>query len=101
MLLPTEEKKQAEFSVTAAQTAERTASYCERNPTTCQAGRELWATFVRKAEYGLELGAGLVREQVLRAMLEPRPQAPAGPQPASGQAKPAAAGQTTILAATP
>jgi hypothetical protein len=76
MLLPLDEKKQTDFAATASHTAQETASYCERNPATCQAGRELWSTFVRKAEYGMELGARLAREQFLRAMTESREQAP-------------------------
>ncbi len=72
MLLPVEEKKQTEFTQTVAASAERTASYCERNPTTCDASRELWSTFVRKAEYATELGARLLREQLVRSITEPR-----------------------------
>ena len=68
MLLPAEEKKQAAFSTTVARTAEQTASFCDRNPSTCATGRDAWALFQRKAEYGMELGARLLREQLVRGL---------------------------------
>ena len=81
MFLPVEEKKQIEFTQTLAATPEQSATYCERNPSTCQAGRELWSTFVRKAEYATELGARLLREQLVRAMTEPHEPGRAVQQP--------------------
>ncbi len=72
MLLPVEEKKQAQLASTASLTAERTASFCERNPSTCATGNDLWALFLRKAEFGVELGAKLLREQLLRGTAEPQ-----------------------------
>jgi hypothetical protein len=66
MLLPVDEKKQAAFSATATKAAAETATFCERNVHTCGAGRELWSLFLYKAEYGMELGARLVRDQFLR-----------------------------------
>lgn len=73
MLLPVEEKNQAKLASTASHTAERTTSFCERNPSTCAAGRDLWAVFLRKAEFGLELSARLMREHLLRATDDQRP----------------------------
>ena len=72
MMLPVEENKQAQLVSTASLTAERTATFCERNPTTCAAGQEMWALFLRKAEFGMELASKLAREQFLRAMAEPQ-----------------------------
>jgi hypothetical protein len=84
MLLPAEEKSQTQLASTASRTAERAATYCERNPSTCATGRDVWALFVRKAEYGLELGAGLLREHLLRGAADEAPQQPAAmPTPAS------------------
>ena len=74
MLLPTEKKDQAEFSTTAARTAEQTATFCDRNPSTCASGRDIWGLFLRKAEYGVELGARLLRQQLLGGPAnEPQP----------------------------
>ena len=66
MLLPTDEKRQSEVSGVAGATVERTFTFCDRNPSTCAAGREMWSTFVRKAEFGMELASKLVREQLTR-----------------------------------
>ena len=82
MLLPVDERKQVELAGTVSSAAEQTAGFCDRNPSTCGAGRELWALFVRKAEYAMELGAKLLREQLARSLAEPqRPQ----PMPAAIQ----------------
>ena len=80
MLLPAEEKKQAEFATTATRTAEQTAAFCDRNPSTCATGRDAWALFLRKAEYGMELGARLLREQLVRGLSgDNTPASPAQP----------------------
>ncbi len=65
MLLPVDEKKQAQFSATASRAAAETATFCQRNVDTCATGRELWGLFVQKAEYGVELGARLIRAQLM------------------------------------
>ena len=68
MLLPVEDRKQVELTQTARRAAEETATFCQRNPSTCAAGSEIWALFLRKAEFGLELGARLLREQLTGAL---------------------------------
>lgn len=65
MLLPTDERKPAEPATMAIRGPVETATFCERNPSTCATGRDTWALFLRKAEYGMELGARLLREQLL------------------------------------
>lgn len=95
MLLPVEEKKQVQLAASASHTAERTATFCERNPSTCANGRDLWALFLQKAEFGLELGSRLLREYLLRSATESRPEQPVGNQPSTvaaplAQASPAA-----------
>lgn len=84
MLLPVDEKRQAAFSVTATKAASEAATFCERNVHTCGAGRELWSLFLHKAEYGMELGARIIRDHVLRAGSSdqaslPRPSTPSSP----------------------
>jgi hypothetical protein len=96
MLLPVEEKNQAQLASTASHTAERTASFCERNPSTCATGRDLWAVFLRKAEFGMELGARLLREHLLRASEEQKP-APTAPS----ERKAAAAALAPVTSVTP
>lgn len=81
MFLPVEERKQSQLANTASLTAQQTASFCERNPSTCATGSELWTLFLRKAEFGVELGAKLVREQLLSGAAPLRSGAPAASAP--------------------
>lgn len=71
MLLPTDEKRQEQVAGVAGATVERTVTFCDRNPSTCAAGREMWSTFLRKAEFGMELASRLVRDQMARGGTTP------------------------------
>jgi hypothetical protein len=62
MLLPTDEAQQAKVAGTAGAAVERAATYCERNPATCAAGSELWATFLKKAEFGAKLAGNMLQD---------------------------------------
>ena len=62
LLMPTEERPQARLSGTAAAAVEHAATFCERNPSTCAAGAELWAMYLRKAEFALQLATRLVSD---------------------------------------
>lgn len=62
MLLPTDEAQQAKIVGSAGIAAERAATFCERNAATCAAGAELWATFLKKAEFGAKLAGNLVQD---------------------------------------
>lgn len=102
LLLPTDERKQAELFSTARYAVERTVTFCDRNQQLCTSGRELWAVFVRKAEFGLDLVVKLARAQneaaAPGAQLMDRPSGPERPvlaeqqmpEPASPVAAPAA-----------
>ena len=80
MLLPTDQRRQTELASVTGQAVERTMTFCERNPGTCAAGQELWATFVRKAEFGIELAMNLAREQWSKQASRPQqPAASGGP----------------------
>jgi hypothetical protein len=79
LLLPTDERQQARLYSTAATTVERAVTFCDRNAQTCAAAADLWATFLKKAEFGARIvvdlvGSGGRREEEL---------APVRPQPAS------------------
>ena len=64
LLLPSDPHRQAELAAHARSGIERAATFCERNPGSCAAGRELWSSFVRKAEFGLELASRLARNSL-------------------------------------
>ena len=60
LLLPTDERQQARVYSTAVATVERVTTFCDRNAQACTAGAELWATFVKKAEFGARVAIDLV-----------------------------------------
>ena len=60
LLLPTDERQQARLYSTAVATVERVTTFCDRNAQACAAGAELWATFVKKAEFGARMAIDLV-----------------------------------------
>lgn len=62
LLLPTDEKQQARLHGTAAYAVERATTFCDRNPQTCRSGSDLWATFLKKAEFGGRLAMDLVSD---------------------------------------
>ena len=59
VLLPTDERQQARVYGTAVATVERVTTFCDRNAQACVAGAELWATFVKKAEFGARMAIDL------------------------------------------
>jgi hypothetical protein len=60
LLLPTDERQQARFSTTALAAVERATTFCERNTQTCAVAAQLWATFLKKAEFGARMAVDLV-----------------------------------------
>jgi hypothetical protein len=62
LLMPTDERPQERLSGTAAAAVEQASTFCERNPNTCGAGAELWALYVSKAEFALQLATKLVSD---------------------------------------
>jgi hypothetical protein len=94
LLLPTDAQQQARFSNFAGNAMDRLTSFCDRNGRTCAAGSEVWATFLRKAEFGVRLVGDLLGAGGRRSA-EPAPQgapptaAPGGP-PVAPYDRPAA-----------
>jgi hypothetical protein len=60
LLLPTDERQQARFYTTALATVERATTFCERNAQACAVATQLWATFLKKAEFGARMAVDLV-----------------------------------------
>ena len=81
MLMPTDARRQSELAGVAGTAVDRTVTFCERNPGSCAAGRELWDTFVRKAEFGLELASGVARDYMARGRDAERQTVPPAYQP--------------------
>jgi hypothetical protein len=60
LLLPTDAARQARFTSFASSALERLSTFCDRNAMTCNVGAEAWATFLRKAEFGVRLVGDLL-----------------------------------------
>lgn len=84
LLLPTDERQQARLYGTAVATVERISTFCDRNAQACAAGAELWATFVKKAEFGARMAIDLVSASGHKDEDAAAPRS----QPASAKSKP-------------
>jgi hypothetical protein len=94
LLLPTDERQQARVYGTAVAAVERVATFCDRNPQACAAGAELWATFVKKAEFGARMAIDLVSSSGKKDEEEPRVEPAAAQAPAKGKLDPRQPGAT-------
>ena len=95
LLLPTDERQQARLYSTAVTTVERVTTFCDRNAQACAAGAELWAIFVKKAEFGARMAIDLVST----SGRQDEDAASLGTQPASVKGKPAPAARGTLTPA--
>ncbi len=73
LLLPSDEHQQAQLYSNAVATVERVTTFCDRNPETCTAGAEFWATFAKQAEFGARVAIDLVKSGVRREEAAPVP----------------------------
>jgi len=104
LLLPTDERQQARLYNTALATVERATTFCERNAQACTVAAQLWATFLKKAEFGARMAIDLLSSGGRR---EEAPPPAAHTQPASSPAnakakvepKPPPAGRGTLTRA--
>ena len=60
LLLPTDERQQARLYGTATSTVERVTTFCDRNARTATVGADVWAAFVKKAEFGARMAVELI-----------------------------------------
>ena len=72
LVLPTDPDSQARVFAKAQAATTWTMTFCDRNPGTCQTGREGWTVFVKKAEFGAKMAYELISERN-------RPSAPPDP----------------------
>ncbi|HRD75272.1 MAG TPA: hypothetical protein PK264_04950 [Hyphomicrobiaceae bacterium] len=73
MLLPTDEKKQAQLKAAAWDAAYRAATFCDRNGETCAQAGQIWVSFKQKLEFGARLTSDLASEYVFKATRRHRP----------------------------
>ena len=95
LLLPTDERQQARLYSTAVTTVERVTTFCDRNAQACAAGAELWAIFLKKAEFGARMAIDLVSTSGRQDEDAASPRT----QPASAKGKPAPAARGTLTPA--
>jgi hypothetical protein len=81
MLLPTDQQQQARVYNTAVSAVERASTFCDRNARTCELGAQAWASFLKKAEFGVRLLGDLIASGARSN--EPEPSAPPLRQKAS------------------
>ena len=60
LLLPTDEKQRSEVYGTAQSAVNDVASFCDRNPETCARGKDAFAVFVQKAQFGARMLMDLI-----------------------------------------
>jgi hypothetical protein len=60
LLLPTDERQQQRLYGTAAATVERVTTFCDRHEQACAVGSEVWATFLKKAQFGARMAIELI-----------------------------------------
>lgn len=63
LVLPTDEASQVRFANTARGVMGWTMTFCDRNAGTCEQGRQAWAVFVKKAEFGAKMAIDLIAER--------------------------------------
>jgi hypothetical protein len=66
LLLPSDERQQARLYSSAAAAVERVTTFCDRNPRVCACGAELWAAFVKKAEFAGRMAIDLASSPARR-----------------------------------
>ena len=55
LFMPTDKETQTKVYDATAHAVERVATFCVRNPETCQRGGAYWAVFKQKAEFGAKM----------------------------------------------
>jgi len=60
LLLPSDAQQQARLYGTATAAVERASTFCDRNAKTCATAADVWATFLKKAEFGARLVGDLM-----------------------------------------
>ena len=83
LVLPTDEASQARVYGGAKTAMNWTMTFCERNAETCVQGRQAWAVFLKKAEFGAKMAFDLISERNTQTAAAPQsaaqPSAPAKP----------------------
>lgn len=71
LFMPTDKETQAKVYDATANAVDRVATFCIRNPETCQKGGEYWAVFKQKAEFGAKMAWTLAVDRMNRGDVKP------------------------------
>lgn len=71
LFMPTDKETQAKVYDATANAVERVATFCTRNPETCQKGGEYWAIFKQKAEFGARMAWTLAVDRMNKGEARP------------------------------
>ena len=63
LLLPTDDRQRSEVYGMAQAAVNDVASFCDRNPETCARGKDAFAVFVQKAEFGARMLMDLIQSK--------------------------------------
>ena len=74
-VLPADREQQAALYDRAASAVHWTATFCDRNGPTCEQAGVVWASFVKKAQFGASMAYELAMKQMgkdqTRSLIEP------------------------------
>jgi hypothetical protein len=101
LLLPTDERQQARLYGAATAAVERVTTFCDRNGKTCAAGSDLWASFLKKAEFGARMAFDLVTNRSSGGRDEDAPRVEPASAKGKVERKPAPRGTLTPADLTP
>ena len=71
LLLPTDAQQRSEVYGTAQAAVNDVSSFCDRNPDTCARGKDAFAVFVQKAQFGARMLMDLIQNKTSGGATEP------------------------------
>jgi hypothetical protein len=71
LLLPTDAQQRSEVYGTAQAAVNDVSSFCDRNPETCARGKDAFAVFVQKAQFGARMLMDLIQNKTSGGAAEP------------------------------
>lgn len=101
LLLPTDEKQQTDVYGTAQAAVKDVSGFCGRNPGVCEKGKDAFAVFVHKAEFGAQMLMGFITERTGASATSGTVAPAATPEPAPRPAPASASWEQVPTVTTP
>ena len=101
LLLPTDEKQQTDVYGTAQAAVKDVSGFCGRNPGVCEKGKDAFAVFVHKAEFGAQMLMGFITERTGASATSGTVAPAATPEPAPRPAPASASWEQIPTVTTP